>query len=97
MPTMSLLVNSYGHICDASAISTILRVFYTNHENYDTLREPERVLEKAIDWRAYHQRIIITDLDSFKFSIFLQAWIFVLQWSYAILHVSCLKNVATIP
>ena len=67
--------NSCGHICDASAISTIhaqksqimskiLTVFYTNHGKHDTLTEPERVFEKAIDWRAYHQRIIITDLDS---------------------------------
>ena len=70
-----------------------IKLFYTNHEKHDTLTEPERAFEKAIDWRAYHQRIVITDLDS-KLSIFLREWIFVLQWSYAILHVSFFKKVS---
>ena len=68
-----------------------IKLFNTNHEKHDTLKETERAFEKAIGWREHNQRLFKTDS---KLSVFMHEWIFILQWSYTVLYASCKKKVS---
>ena len=68
-----------------------IKLFNTNREKHDTLKETERAFEKAIGWVEHNQRLFKTDS---KLVIFLLEWICVLQWSYAVLYGSCIKKVS---
>ena len=57
---------------------------------HQQIEQMEEALKKAISSRREQQLLAKKPL---KVTIFLQEWYFVLQWCYAVVYASCLKNV----
>ena len=71
-----------------------ITLYNPHSENKHSSYETEEAFYTAISWREFHQNLIRATT---KLEKLLQEWIFILQWSYVLVYVSCSMKVCNNP
>ena len=83
-----------AHECNRkSGTVDLITLKNTLNENKHSFPETEEAFKKAISWRQQYQHLI----RSTKLKTCWHEWMFILQWSYALVYVSCLTKVCNNP